>query len=266
VARLAARRGWRVVGTHLTREPRGFESIRLDVRDPGAVDRVFGEVRPDRVIHTAYRQSGDDADRVNAEGSANVAAAVARAHCRLVHISTDVIFSGRLGRPYREGDRPDPITDYGRSKAEAERAVAERAPGAAIVRTSLLVAGREPNPRERDALAAAGGRAAYGFYIDELRCPLAVGEAAATVIEVAHLQVAGPLHVAGPDAVSRYELACLIARAAGRGIEAIPKASGAAVAGRPADCRLDSSMARRLLSTRVRGVREVYGAKPVEDV
>jgi hypothetical protein len=40
-------------------------------------------------------------------------------------------------------------------------------------------------------------------------------------------------------------------------IDAIPSQAGAAAAGRPADCRLDSGLARSLLATRPRGIREV---------
>jgi dTDP-4-dehydrorhamnose reductase len=183
-----------------------------------------------------------------------VAAAAAGRRARLVHVSTDVVFSGRLGRPYREGDRTDPVTAYGRAKAEAERLVMRTAPGAAVVRTSLLVPGRY----EELALSAAEGNAAYPFFTDELRCPIAVADAAAALIELAHLPFAGPIHVAGADAVSRHELACLIARAHGQPTIAIPSASGAAEAGRPADCRLESGLARSMLQTRLRGVREVF--------
>jgi dTDP-4-dehydrorhamnose reductase len=206
------------------------------------------------VIHTAYVQS-DDA--VTLDGAANVAAAASHARARLVHLSTDVLFSGRLGRPYRETDRPDPVTAYGQAKADAERAVSERCAGAVIVRTSLLMAGDVPSNHERTALEAAAGRAPYGFYTDELRCPLAVADAAAALLELAHSPVSGPLHVAGPDAVSRYELACLVAAAAGEPVDRIPATSGAAAAGRPADCRLDSGWARSLLSARPRGIRSV---------
>jgi dTDP-4-dehydrorhamnose reductase len=56
------------------------------------------------------------------DGSRNVARAARGA--RLVHISTDVVFDGRLGRPYVEEDAPTPITEYGRTKAAAEDASA----------------------------------------------------------------------------------------------------------------------------------------------
>jgi dTDP-4-dehydrorhamnose reductase len=260
VVRAAGARGWRVVGTYLENEPE-CEAIRLDVRDAVAVDAVFEAVRPARVIHTAYRQSGPGARAVTVDGAANVAAAAARARARLVHTSTDVVFSGRLGRPCRETDTPDPVTDYGRDKLDAERAVAERAPAAVIVRLSLLMVGREPSNHERTALEAAAGRAPYPFYVDELRCPLAVADAAAAAVELAHSPVVGLLHVAGPDAVSRYELACLVAVANGLQTDAIPSTSGAAADGRPADCRLDTSWARNLLLSRPRGIRHVLTAE-----
>ena len=55
---------------------------------------------------------------------------------RLIHLSTDIVFRGDRGG-YREGDEPDPVNEYGRSKLEAERRVASLHPGATIVRTSL---------------------------------------------------------------------------------------------------------------------------------
>jgi dTDP-4-dehydrorhamnose reductase len=230
VARQAITRGWTVAGFG--------GSADIDIRDAPAVDAAFERLRPDRVIHTAYRQ---DDRSVTFDGAVNVAAAAARVRARLVHVSTDVVFSGRLHRPYRETDRLDPITDYGRAKADAERAVAELAPGSAIVRTSLLL----PGPHVK-----AAREAAYSFYDDEFRCPAAVEDVAAALIEVSHLPVVGPLHVAGADALSRYEMACLIAGDA-------PRTTGADAAGRPADCRLDTSLARRLLRTRLRGAREL---------
>ena len=250
MARLAAARGWHVIGTYLTRPPEAGEALHLDVRDAAAVREAVAAARPDRIVHTAYVQEDDEVTR---DGTVNVADAAAAVHARLVHVSTDVVFSGTLGRPYREPDRPDPVTAYGRAKADAEREVARRVRDQVIARTSLLVPGRHAEP----ALAAAAGNAPYPFFTDELRCPVAVEDAAAALVELAHLPVVGPVHVAGADAVSRHQLACLFAEANGCPVDLIPGQAGAAAAGRPADCRLDSSQARSLLRTRLRGVREL---------
>jgi dTDP-4-dehydrorhamnose reductase len=202
------------------------------------------------VIHTAYVQHGATAREVIADGSAHVAEAAAAAGARLVHVSTDVVFAGDAGRPYREDDPVAPISDYGRAKAEAEARVAAADTGAVVVRTSLLYGGPGglPGPPERAAVEPGAV-----FYTDELRCPAQVDDLAAALVELCTLDAAGPLHVAGPDAVSRWELACLVA---GREVAGAP-----APPGRPRDCRLDTTRATALLATRLRGVREVYGGR-----
>jgi dTDP-4-dehydrorhamnose reductase len=242
VARCGAAAGWRVTAAGHTRgEPR------LDVRDPDAVTALVRALRPAAVVHTAYVQNGPDAWDVIAGGSAAVAAAAAASGARLVHLSTDVVFSGGAGRPYREDDPPDPLSAYGRAKAEAERRVAAADPGAVIVRTSLIYGGPGGPPGAHERAAAEPDAT---FYVDELRCPVQVADLAGALVELCTQPAAGPLHVAGPDAVSRAEFAELVC---GR-----PVRRGPAPPGRPLDCRLDSTRAAGLLRTPLRGVRAVY--------
>lgn len=256
----AAAAGWEVVGTYMSQRPRDVDwrAVELDVRDPDAVARLLADVRPDAVIHSAYRQDGPDAWATTADGARHVAEAAARRGSRLVHMSTDVVFSGRLGRPLREDDPVDPITAYGRAKAAAEEAVSSACPEALIVRTSLIYGGERPSKHEQLALDAAAGRVEIAFYTDEMRCPIAVGDLASALLELALLDVRGPLHVAGADAVSRYEFARLVVLAAGGPAEVLQSAlSAGSAARRPRNCVLDSSRAQRLVRTRLRGVREV---------
>ena len=231
------------LGAELARLAPQASTERVDVRDAAAVDRVFERVRPDVILHTAYRQDPPDAWPTNVDGAENVARAALRIDARLVHVSTDVVFDGRKGAPYVEEDELSPVHDYGRSKAEAERRVAAAHPEALIVRTSLIVGGHQPSKHELAALTA--GR----WFTNEIRSPVQVTDLAQALLELAELDVSGPLHVAGADDVSRAGLAELVARRPVETAEAPPT--------RPLDCRLDSSRARRLLSVRLRGVREV---------
>jgi dTDP-4-dehydrorhamnose reductase len=245
------------VGTFLNRSLDG--GVRLDVRDASAV--ALAVAGHDAVIHTAYVQ---DDPFVIVDGSVNVATACAASGARLVHVSTDVVFDGTLGRPYREDDEPTPITEYGRAKLVAERAVARLCPGALIVRTSLIYGGPglEPSRHEQDALDAAGGRADIAFFTDELRSPVQVGDLAAALLELIGLDERGVLHVAGADSVSRYEFARLVVVAQGGDPDRVRGANAGELGlNRPADCRLDSSRARALLTTRLRGVREVLAPR-----
>jgi dTDP-4-dehydrorhamnose reductase len=240
LVRRAPGRGWEVRATWWQRPPAdAAEWVRLDVRDAAAVaDAAAG---CDAVIHTAYRQNGE-AWSTNVDGSAAVARAARGA--RLVHLSTDLVFDGRRGR-YREEDPVAPVNDYGRSKAEAERVVAELHPQATLVRTSLIYGGLEPGPQER--LARDGTR----FFVDEIRSPVQAGDLAEALFDVLELDAPGPLHVAGADDVDRYTFALLLGADPAR----IERAH--TTPDRAPNVSLDSSRAASLLPTRLRGVRDV---------
>jgi dTDP-4-dehydrorhamnose reductase len=244
VVRRAHGHGVEVVGTWWQRPPAGLPGAwhRVDVRDAAAVADVAAEV--DAIVHTAYRQGGEDEWSTNVDGS--VAVARAAAGRRLVHVSSDLVFDGRRGR-YTEHDEPAPVSPYGRSKARAERCVAELAPAATIVRTSLIYGGADPGTQER--LAHEGTR----FFVDEIRSPVEVSDLADAILELLTLDLAGPLHVGGADDVSRYDFALLL----GADPERIQRAH--TPPDRPRDVSLDSSRAAAHLATRVRGVREVLG-------
>jgi dTDP-4-dehydrorhamnose reductase len=231
------------------------DGLQLDVVDAAAVDQLFRRVRPWAVVHTAYVRDGDRMDAVNASGSANVATAAARHGARLLHVSTDVVFDGTAHQPYTEDDPVCPVTPYGLSKAAAERLVAEAHPRALIVRTSLLY-GAGGGPQEALLARALGGEE-IAFFTDEVRCPIHVSDLAAALVELMTDDVSGLLHVAGPEAVTRYEFACLLAAAAGGDADEIRAAEAGRTSGRPGYCALDTTRAESRLQMRLRGVAEV---------
>jgi dTDP-4-dehydrorhamnose reductase len=253
----AAAAGWEVVGTALTHP--GWRA--LDVRDGAAVGVLVQAVAPDAIIHTAYRQHGEEAMAVNAIGAGHVAAAARAVGARLVHVSSDAIFAGDGDRALREGDAVRPVTAYGVTKAAAEVAVQAAYPDALIVRTSLLLGGpgHAPSPHEALALAAARGERHVTFFTDEIRSAIQVDDLAAALLELAAQEVGGPLHLGGADAVSRLELAQLVVAAAGLDPDVLAGAS--APPDRPRYCPLDSGVALARLGTRVRGARDLYAGR-----
>ncbi|MFI5907767.1 SDR family oxidoreductase [Dactylosporangium sp. NPDC051541] len=277
VATLAVAAGHTVLGTHVRpwieavrgpadgRPGRGrgvtegkadavISPVRLDIRDRDAVRDVVDAVRPDLVIHTAAGRDRNDWV-ANADGAANVALACGE-RVRLVHVSTDAIFSGRAGREYTERDLPDPIYQYGAAKAAAETAVRAIAPAAAIVRTSLIMAdgGGGHEQLTYDLLE---GRADGALFTDEIRKPVHVDDLADALLEIGGGDYRGVLNVAGPDAVSRYDLGVLVAERDGLDPGKLRSATGS---GRPGDVRLDTGLAAGLLRTRLRGAYEFMRA------
>ncbi|MFF3889990.1 SDR family oxidoreductase [Streptomyces sp. NPDC001914] len=224
----------------------------LDIRDPRHVAAVIADVAPSVVVNAS---SGQSDWAVTADGAIHVALAAAEQGCRLAHVSSDAVFSGARVR-YDESSLPDPITPYGAAKAAAETVVRLTMPDAVVARTSLILGhGRSPHERMVHALAA---RTRQGvLFTDDIRCPVHVEDLATALWEIALSDAVGMFHLAGPDALSRYDLGVLIARNQGLDAADLP-------AGRRADTQLPGALDLRLdsrgtqgrLGTRIRGARE----------
>jgi dTDP-4-dehydrorhamnose reductase len=213
----------------------------IDVRQRERVIEEITSWRPTAIVHLAYRK-GDRRSIV--EGSRNMAEVAEICGARMVHVSSDAIFPGR-SEPYHEYDKPFPITDYGVMKLEAERAVAAECPSAVLVRTSLLYGTRRPAKIQLDVEQAITGRKAMRFYTDEYRCPAHAGDVGAALSSLAaRPEIRGPLNVAGPEAISRADLAAVFARWMGFDPRALTTGSFA-LSGtiRPAYVALDTTLA-----------------------
>jgi dTDP-4-dehydrorhamnose reductase len=227
--------GWQVLAP-----PHGS----LDVCNLERVRHEIQSWEPDVVVHLAYRR---DDRRTIVDGSRNVAAAAAATGARLIHLSTDVVFAGR-DASYTEIDVPDATMEYGQWKAEAELEVHRAHPDAVMVRTSLLYGTDHLSPGQRDVADATTGASTTTYFTDEYRCPVHATDVADAVLRLAEMpEVDGPLHIVGPQALSRAELATAFARHLGfdetRLVTSTLAESGQQ---RPARVVLDSSRAASL--------------------
>ncbi len=113
----------------------------LDLTDRKAVQRFVDESQADVIVNCAAYTNVDGAEenevaarKVNADAVENLA----RTGRRIIHISTDYIFSGEGWLPYREDDTPAPRTAYGRTKLEGEERLRRICPDAIVFRTAWL--------------------------------------------------------------------------------------------------------------------------------
>ncbi|WP_030926672.1 sugar nucleotide-binding protein, partial [Streptosporangium amethystogenes] len=132
-------------------------------------------------------------------------------------------------------------------------------PTAVTARTSLII-GDGDSPHEALVRSLATGRASGVLFTDDVRCPVHVVDLAAALLELAASEYHGIHHVAGADAVSRYELGLLIARRDGLDADRLPSGRrvDTGVPG-PLDVRLECDMTQRRLRTRLRGARRFLG-------
>ena len=218
--------------------------VKLDVRRRDEVRAVIRDVRPDGIIHTAYKQ--DDC-ATTTDGAVNVALAAGGA--RLVFVSSDAVFGPRAAA-FEEYELPCPTTPYGAAKAAAETAIQAILPKAVIARTSLIIGSDGLSEEELRVRRLAAGEPG-AFYTANIRCPVHVADLAAALLELLTSDVAGVAHVAGPEALSRLELGRRIAIRDGLDPDTLPSVPGA-----PSDIRLDSRRTQELLHTRLRPATE----------
>jgi dTDP-4-dehydrorhamnose reductase len=190
----------------------GHRCIPIELTDVEAVHRALDGSRPVAVLHLAaiasyeavFRDPGRG-ERVNVGAARTLAEWCARNDARLLLTSTDAVFDGARGW-YREDDEARPVLAYGRTKRAAERVVVGM--GGLVARLSLLYGfsrcGREGFfDRSIAALREGEPRA---FFLDEFRTPLHLADAAEALTGLLGAEVAGIVHVGGPERLSRFDL------------------------------------------------------------
>jgi dTDP-4-dehydrorhamnose reductase len=224
----------------------------LDLRDPESVEATVAEVAPRLIVNAT---SGGSDWAVTAEGPVRLATAAAKYGCRLVHVSSDAVFSGARVQ-YDESCLPDPVTLYGAAKAAAETGIRLAHPDAVVARTSLIIGDRQSAHVRAVHDLVAGTRNGV-LFTDDIRCPVHVVDLAAALLELASGEENGIHHLAGADAVSRHELGTLIAKRDGLDASRLPGGLRADTALPGAlDVRLDSRATQRKLHTTLRGARQ----------
>jgi dTDP-4-dehydrorhamnose reductase len=206
----------------------GDEIVGLDLPeyDISAAEQIIPsivEARPDLVIHPAAMTDVDGCERdpelafrVNALGTQNVALACARCGAPMVHISTNEVFDGKLGRPYYEWDTPSPLSVYARSKAAAEFYVRTLLQKFYIVRPSWVYA-RGGNNFVTKIQAAADKHGALRVVTDEVSTPTYAPDLAEAITRLMRTDHYGVYHLVNDGHCSRYEWAVEILALSGRG-------------------------------------------------
>lgn len=139
-----------MLGREILRQFTGHEIVQADrdvcdITDTKGFQQFVLSHQPETVIHCAAMTAVDDCEtrsedayKINAFGSQNVAMACEKVGAKLIAISTDYVFDGQLDRPYNEYDIPAPKTIYGKSKYAGEEAVRRYCRDSIVLRISWL--------------------------------------------------------------------------------------------------------------------------------
>jgi len=183
----------------------GSASVTADLRDAQAVSAVLASVRPSLVIHAAMAVNATSI----VAATTNVTEAASLVGADVVYVSTDAVFSGD-GRPRDESAQPDPIWDYGRWKAQAEKVVLSGPVRSAVVRLPLVVS---LDPEDRAVARIRRGALQHqptAWFHDEIRQPAMASEIAEGLWRLASLapdRRSGTWQLPGSESLSRYQIA-----------------------------------------------------------
>jgi len=173
----------RVFRTILSTEEAIFKGRELDITDIEALREFVSNHKIETIINTAAYTAVDLAEtesalafHINSLGARNLALISQEFQIKLIHISTDYVFDGTNYKPYTEQDITNPMSVYGKSKLEGEKAVLELAYSAYIIRTSWLYSGFGKNfltnitrlAQERDSLSIVADQIGTPTYAPDL--------------------------------------------------------------------------------------------------
>jgi dTDP-4-dehydrorhamnose reductase len=206
-----------------TRMPRPLgpfdEQISIDLRNAKAIAKIVRTLRPDVILNAAaisgHETCANDpaqAFAVNVEAARILSLTAAEIGARMVHISTDAVFSGSDGN-YREGDAVDPFSVYGETKLAGEAEVLGSGADALVLRTNFF------------GWSSSGHRSVLEFFVNSLRADTAVKGYPDFIVtslyvrtlmeliwQLNEVNATGLLHVASADAMSKYDFGAETAR------------------------------------------------------
>jgi dTDP-4-dehydrorhamnose reductase len=224
--------------------PQKYEVIGLDIEDlditrQAATRKAIKEHSPDVVINAAGFTDVDGCEKkvnkafsVNGEGAKNVAKGCRDSGAKLIYFSTDYIFDGEKGSPYREDDPPNPQNIYGESKLMGERYIEEILDDYIIVRTQWLY-GKYGRNFVETILSLAEERNRIEVVQDQLGSPTYTADLSRVIAAFVSKDLQGVFHVSNGGSCSWYDFALEIVRLANASEVKIMPISSAAL-NRPA--------------------------------
>lgn len=228
----------------------------LDITNEAQVHQFCRENKPEVIIHSAAYTNVDDCElrpeyafAVNADGSKNIAVAADSIGARVIGISTDYVFDGKLGRPYNEYDIPqNPLSVYGQSKLLGEQNIQNLCTNWMIVRVSWLYGEIGKNFVSSMLQLAKKGLPELKVVNDQIGNPTSATSVAEVMERLLQTDYRGVVHATCEGEATWYDFAQAIFRLSGIKQKVTPCTTEEfpRPAPRPRNSRLDKQILRKL--------------------
>jgi len=253
----------------------GFcDAFKADILDRPKLKKLFREINPDAVIHSAAitdvnycENHKEEAYKVNVEGTKNVLEASSHAGSKSVYISSDSLFDGRKGN-YSEEDAPHPINYYGKTKLLGEKEAEKY--NSLIIRTNFYGwnAGSKKEFSEWIVDSIESGNK-VNLFTDVYFNPIIVTSLSRIITELIEKNKTGVFNVAGRERCSRFQFGNVIADVFHLDSSLIIPSKFSAqksMAPRPLDPTLDISRISKTVQEKIPGIEEgIFDMKMLRD-
>jgi len=242
-------------------EVTGLGRVELNLAEASDVAGSIAAYQADWVVNCAAYTQVDRAEdevelafAVNRDAARAIAQGAKQGRSHLLHVSTDFIFGGKQVTPYREEDKGDALSVYGRSKWEGEVAVMDVMPQALVLRTAWVY-GMHGNNFVKTILRLMAERDELKVVDDQIGTPSWTGDIVQAMQILMKNDAAGIYHFTNEGVASWYDLAyeiLSVAPSLGYPVQAkrlhpIPSSEWPCAAKRPAYSVLGKEKIRQLL-------------------
>lgn len=195
----------------------------LDITDPARVQAFLSENAVDFVVNCAAYTAVDKAEseielcrKINAFAVENLAKASAATGAKMIHVSTDYVYSGTHYMPYVESDAVAPTSVYGVTKLEGEQLLLAANPASVILRTSWLYS-PYGNNFVKTMLRLGREREKLSVVFDQVGTPTYAADLAAAIVTILNAPefVPGIYNFSNEGVCSWYDFTLTIHRMAG---------------------------------------------------
>jgi dTDP-4-dehydrorhamnose reductase len=255
-------------------------SKELDITNQDHVNSFFESNTIDFCINAAAYTAVDKAETepekvvlINVVGPKNLAKACKKYQTKLIHISTDFVFDGKLNKPYLETDLTNPLGVYGQTKLEGEKAIIENMDQYIILRTSWVYS-QFGNNFMKTMLRLAQERDSLSIVVDQIGSPTNAVDLASVIMDIInHFQLSafnfessfGTYNYSNEGIASWYDFAVAIFEANNVSIDVKPILTTAfpTPAKRPKYSVLDKTKIKQTFNINIRSWQEALRQTPV---
>lgn len=237
----------------------GIISTRINLlNDKGKITALIKELHPDVVINTAAQSSVDlcetnheIADELHIDTTQNICNICEENNSKLIYLSTDAVFPGKLNKKYTESDKTNPENYYGKTKLCAEQIVLNSSQKNLVLRTAVIYGWHKKSRWTNWILQTLEKNAFVDPYVDQYNTPTLVDDLVKSILKLIEEDISGLFHAAGKSCINRYDFALELANKFGfnkKLVQPVTSQEKKQDAPRPTSTCLDSSKLEKLIN------------------